>query len=199
MFSYKIFPYRVRRRDMEKFCKRIWFSTVARQSFHQQRFNFVPTYRNTYSRLWFRSDEDSDRGLLRGNEKASGSWTMREKGRRVGKGSDYTGGWKRGSDPRVHVAGSSGLVTYLPTYERLKAFHSRLYFRPVNRVFRYRSRTYETAATVACRAKRRTLLSLFLFESSVRISVCRASRRERVRAHEIHAWYFRIPVVALTQ
>ena len=37
-----------------------------------------------------------------------------------------------GSDPRAPR--SSGLVTYLPTYEGLKAFHSRLYFRPVNRV-----------------------------------------------------------------
>lgn len=56
---------------------------------------------------------------------------------------------------RVHVARSSGLVTYLPTYERLKAFHSRLYFRPVNRVPLLLSRTYETAAP--CEAKRRSL------------------------------------------
>lgn len=59
---------------------------------------------------------------------------------------------------RVHVPGSSGLVTYLPTYERLKAFHSRLYFRPVNRVPLPLS--YETAAAAACGAKRRAL-SLF--------------------------------------
>lgn len=93
---------------------------------------FLYTGKYVFKTAISRSDENGDRELLRGNEKASGSWTTRETGKRVGKGSDYTGGWKRGSDPRV--AGSSGLVTYLPTYERLKAFHSRLYFRPVNRV-----------------------------------------------------------------
>lgn len=62
---------------------------------------------------------------------------------------------------RVHVARSSGLVTYLPTYERLKAFHSRLYFRPVNRVPLLLSYVRNSRGSVACEAKRLVLSSFF--------------------------------------
>lgn len=72
------------------------------------------------------------------------------------KGGDYTGGWKRDSDPCTR---SQELwVSHIFADERLKAFHSRLYFRPVNRVPLPLSRTYETAAA-PLRAKQKDGLS----------------------------------------
>jgi len=104
----------------------------------------------------------------------AGSWAARAG--RVGKRAAITQVDENATLTCVHVARSSGLVTYLPTYERLKAFHSRLYFRPVNRVPLPLSRTYETAAA-PLRAKQKDsfsllLLYLFLFLSKkLQISV----------------------------
>lgn len=87
----------------------------------------------------------------------TGSWAARTG--RVGKRAAITQVDENATLTRVHVGRSSGLVTYLPMYERLKAFHSRLYFRPVNRVPLPLSRTYETAAA-PLRAKQKDSFSL---------------------------------------